>query len=167
MNELLAKFTQDTFVDTFSCISTAEALFYALEKDTNIKLAADALRKGTISDSEIERFVNDLLSTFKVGETFAGDLPFAALAVTVKDHFGQFANRFLAELNSLHLSELPLSPRIASLVFKSRTVDQQNVTKQFEKPPSQVPWNAFVETSQSLPGKSRLDIRPFAISEAA
>lgn len=89
------------------------------------------MKKCSLDESSVARFVAELLSSFERGAQFRHDLTLAALAVAVEATFSPQVDLFLDRLARLRISEIPIASRIARLVLKSRRAEPSLTVKSF------------------------------------
>ena len=108
------------FLDDAVMLGTAESfLAFAATSATSRELA-DRISSGGLTDDVMEKFVQELLSTFEPGRQFQGDKVLGLVAHLVRHRPGRFACRYLDDLSTLHCSEIPLAPRVARLILQQR-----------------------------------------------
>ncbi len=115
----------DSFEQAAHSISTAEGARAFLGARREVIDIRRALTEGSITTDDVRAFVRELLTDFKGGKRFSGDLVLAAIAVAVESLPGQFADNFLKDLSMVEASETPLAPRVAVLALHQR---QQSLT---------------------------------------
>ena len=101
-------------------ISTATALRRFLLQRSEVVNLQTSLGNGSIAPTEVEEFIRGLLATFTPGRKFSGDVTLAAVAVAIRNDPRSFATKYLEDLKSLRIKELPMAPRVASLCLHER-----------------------------------------------
>lgn len=101
-------------------ISTADGLRRFLAHQADVIEVRRGMSSGAITEDDVHRFVRELLSDFRTGRTFSGDLALSALAVALETFPASFAEHFLTDLSGVRAAELPLAPRISTLALRER-----------------------------------------------
>jgi hypothetical protein len=121
MNRLLEPLANPEFANKALFASTTEALALVLENDGSVKDVSLGLQRGQLNARDLAELVNSLLQTYRKGELFSGDIAMAALAVAMKNYFGDYSEQFLGELGNLSAAELPRSTRVAKFIQQTRS----------------------------------------------
>lgn len=106
------------FLEDCLMLNTTESVVsFASSSDAYSKLRS-AIKSGTLTGTDFEAFVRNLLRDFQPGRVFYGDKLLALIAQVVIHGPQPFAGMYLSELAALDCGELPISPRVAALGLK-------------------------------------------------
>lgn len=121
INPLLNCLLRDDFASTLIIASTPGSARTLLRHSDCVQSIRDGLSQGTVSESSIRQFVQQILVGLRVGERFVHDTALAGLAVVLERRPTRFAEEYLRDLASLHLAEMSMSVRVARECLKHRS----------------------------------------------
>ena len=81
----------------------------------------EALHSGELSESTIERFLNDIFATFAPGKHFVWEPALATPAVLLETHSSDFADKYLSDLANSPFVEFSMASRMGAFCKKSRS----------------------------------------------
>jgi len=118
MNPLHALITED-FIIAAGAVSSATALRRYLVQCKEVQDVRNALAKGLITESTIEKFTDYLMSSFIRGQQFPYELTLAAIGVVLESWRTRFAEDYLLDLARLRkISEVHIAPLVAGLCLR-------------------------------------------------
>ena len=126
-----------------------------LRKSPIVSKLVDSLRSEEVLESDVERFVQSLLSELKPQCIFHHELPLCAIAVALEGRATDFANDYINHLADLNIQEIIFAPKLAGIVRKQRhlTLDgSKNSFFDFE-PKSQESYDLAVSEPTTDPEK--------------
>jgi hypothetical protein len=112
-SDLLFALKSDNFAARAGFLSTASASRRLLQRSPEVLAIRQALDNGTLADSEIRAFVDQLLKDLRPGVHFPHGLPLAALAVALEGKTTPFAEEYIHDLANLQVAEMALWSRVA------------------------------------------------------
>lgn len=113
----------------------AEAMRFVLLATPEFELFQKELKAGSATDADLESYVGDLMTTFRRAEKFKYETTLAFLSVALEHISTSFAQRFISDLSKLHVSEMPLSPRVARVCMQYRSKLPATQKKEFSVKP--------------------------------
>lgn len=123
----LSSLLKDEFLLRVSSVSTGQGLFDFLVASQEVKDLRTEIQQESIGSTEVAEFVRQTLASLKSGQRFSYDAALAALTVALDLSPRDFASTLIDELSALRIREIPLAPRVASLVKARR---QRHLAKQ-------------------------------------
>lgn len=88
----------------------------------------EAYKNGELTSDEIRQHVDVLLDEFKTGIQFEGDETLAAISVALEPIRDKFTTEYIDDLASLHVNEMPISPRVARICQENRRSKEFDVS---------------------------------------
>jgi hypothetical protein len=141
MTKQLEQLCSEAFESAVCFVSTASAMRVLIRDTPEVRFLSGELAGGRLTELAIETFAKDLLASFRKGERYGYDNVFAAIAVLLESHPGDFADKFLHDLAALRSSEMPMATRMARhcLTIRVRTVAHSTVGRPIGKLPEHLP----------------------------
>jgi hypothetical protein len=127
MTELEQLLTLDDDV-TLSYISTAEGVRSHLAGRREVLALRQALDAGAIAFEDVQAFARGLVGQFVRGTHSPADAVLAAVVVAIEPLPSGPIEEFLKNLAGVKVAEMPMSPRVARLALRERTVQLTLVT---------------------------------------
>jgi hypothetical protein len=118
MTESLARLRSDDLLDLTVGVASVGAVVQILRSCSLVKDVTLEFAENTIDLGDVRSFVSEVLSAFRPGVAFSGDVTLAALAVALARIPG--AESILQQLSAVSVRELTLSPRVARLILEER-----------------------------------------------
>lgn len=108
------------FLDDTAMLGTPESFATYASASSIYKMLRARIESGTLTGSDIQSFVSNLMCDFQPGRTFYGDKVLALLARVVAGGPEPFAQRYLEDLAELQCPELLVSSHVARLTLGDR-----------------------------------------------
>jgi hypothetical protein len=119
-NTLLDRLGSNEFNDCIGFVLPASPLRRILQRSSEVRRLAIALRYGEITENDVRKFTAQLLKEFRSGEVFRHDIALGALAVAMEHWEHNFAEEYLIDLARLQRPEFRASFRVARECLKAR-----------------------------------------------
>src|SRR5437763_364378 len=104
-SSLLERLKTTAFHEAIGVMLPPPALRHVLKDSRDGRKVSAALRRGEITEGQLEEFVESVVRDFVKGQKLPHDLALAALAAALESHPSDFAAAFLRNLAGLHLAE--------------------------------------------------------------
>lgn len=117
---LLEKIKSEEFAISIGFELPANAMYSILSRTQECSELHDKYRDGILTEDILRQYVQDLMSSFRLGERFSFNLPLALIAIGLESFSTKFAEEYIADLSKLKLAELTLSIEIAKICLENR-----------------------------------------------
>jgi hypothetical protein len=128
--QVLERLCSPEFLFQFAAASTPQAIRDIIRRSDEFRLLREKYESGTIPDTGLKNWVNELLLTFWIGEVFENEIALCAVAVLLESYSTDFAEEYLSSLSKLQAPELSLAMGVANRCLRIRS---QITTKHFAR----------------------------------
>jgi hypothetical protein len=156
---LLQRIKSDDFVFSLGYELPPKAMRKILLRTQECAELRKAYWSGSLTESVLRQYIQNLMSNMRVGERFPFDIVLALIAVGLEQFNTEFAEEYLSDLASLELAELPVSIGVAKVCLVKRDERAANIYRTFSSSPV-IETDIYQEISR-IPEKVKSDYFTF------